>query len=180
MPFFIACFEPFPYNLTSLGLYYLGKNMTDPEIAKAERAAVRYLGPRARSEYEMREYLLRKFSADAVDAAVAFLYRIDCLDDAKFAREWVSYKKQCGKGRRKVAFELERKGVATALIDAAISEVYAEPDRKVMRVLVAKKSRSIKPEVTAFVRRQKISAFLASRGFTYEEIANALNDTESP
>jgi len=153
--------------------------MTDADISKVQRAAVRYLGPRARSEHEVREYLLRKFDQEAVDVAVAFLYRIDCLDDAQFARDWAAYKKQCGKGRRKASFELERKGIAAGLIADAIRDVYAEPDRAVMRDLIAKKKRSLKSGLSAYEQRQKISAFLAGRGFTYEDIANALNDTES-
>ena len=152
--------------------------MTDAETAKAQRAAVRYLGPRARSEHEVREYLARKFAANAVDAAVAFLYAIACLDDAQFAKDWAAYKKQCGKGPRKVAFELERKGVAQDHIDAALREVYAQTDVRMMRELIEKKRRSLKKGLTAFEERQRIRAYLASRGFTYEDIANALTDTE--
>jgi regulatory protein len=152
--------------------------MADDEFAKAQRAAVRYLGPRARSEHEVREYLARKFSVQAVDAAVAFLYAISCLDDARFAKDWAFYKKQCGRGKRKVSFELERKGVAQDHIDAAIREVYAETDRALIRELIDKKHRSLKPGLRSYEQRQKISAYLSSRGFTYEDIANAFNDTE--
>lgn len=92
--------------------------------------ALRQLARRELSEAQIRQRLSRRgFTTDDIDTAVTRLRQDGSLDDARvaaaIARSQLSLKKR---GERRVRREIEAAGIAPALAERAVAEVYAEVD----------------------------------------------------
>jgi regulatory protein len=70
---------------------------------------------------------------------------VGLVDDEAFAGQWVrSRHNHRGLGRRAIAMELHRKGVAREIADEALTEIDAESEETKARELVARKIRTVK------------------------------------
>jgi regulatory protein len=92
--------------------------------------ALKQLARRELSEAQIRQRLSRRgFTPDDIDTTVARLRQDGSLDDARvagaIARSQLSLKKR---GARRVRREIEAAGIASALAERAVAEVYAEVD----------------------------------------------------
>jgi len=92
--------------------------------------ALRQLARRELSEAQIRQRLSRRgFTPDDIDDTVTRLRQDGSLDDARvagaIARSQVSLKKR---GERRVRREIEAAGIAPALAERAVADVYAEVD----------------------------------------------------
>jgi regulatory protein len=92
--------------------------------------ALRQLARRELSEAQVRQRLSRRgFTPDDIDTTVARLRQDGSLDDARvaaaIARSQLSLKKR---GERRVRREIEAAGIAPALAERAVAEVYADVD----------------------------------------------------
>jgi regulatory protein len=96
--------------------------------------ALRQLARRELSEAQLRQRLSRRgFTPDDIDSTVARLLQDGSLDDARvagaIARSQLSLKKR---GERRVRREIEAAGIASALADRAVAEVYGEVDAEAL------------------------------------------------
>jgi regulatory protein len=92
--------------------------------------ALKQLARRELSEAQLRQRLSRRaFPSDDIDSAIARLRADGSLDDARvagaIARSQLSLKKR---GERRVRREIEAAGIAPALAERAVAEVYADVD----------------------------------------------------
>jgi regulatory protein len=157
----------------------LGPDAPDPDRAEPEPAAdpvvvareicLRLLTDRARTRQELAQALARKGVPD--DAAASVLDRFDevgLIDDVAFAGQWVrSRHVHRGLGRRAIAVELRRKGVADDIAGEALAEVDAESEDRRARELVDRKLRSLTldtAEQRASVARRLVG-MLARKGY---------------
>ena len=162
--------------VTELRLY-AGKDLDETElkqlrdktaVAAAREHALLLLSHRPHSQKELRDKLIRKGeSAEAADAAIAWLAEHGYLDDASYAASVVRHYSQKGYGGQRVRAELSRRGVPRELWDEALGEM-AEPDNQIERFL---RSRLQNPEDRKEV--QKLSAALLRRGYSWEDIRTA-------
>ncbi len=131
--------------------------MREEALAVATRALAR----REHSTRGLRERLLRAGVSDVeAEDALEELQRVGLLDDARFASERARVLAERGKGDAAIRFDLERAGVDTAAIEAAIADLEPESERAA-RVVVR---RGATPAT---------ARLLASRGFD-EGIVEAL------
>lgn len=93
---------------------------------------MRYLGYRARSGAEVRNYLRLRGGTDAVvDATIDKLRGFNFIDDETFARNWALSRAQSqGYGPGKIEQELRTKGVADGQIDAVVKEIFASENEE--------------------------------------------------
>jgi regulatory protein len=99
-----------------------------PEEALA--IAARALARREHSVHGLRERLLRSGVSDAAaDDALEELQRVGLLDDGRYAEERARVLAERGKGDAAIRFDLERAGVETAAIEAAITALEPESGR---------------------------------------------------
>jgi regulatory protein len=155
----------------------LGPDAPDPElpepeadpVAVAREICLRLLTERARTRQELAQALARK--GVPPDAAATVLERFDevgLIDDAAFAGQWVrSRHTHRGLGRRAIAVELRRKGVADDVAGEALAEVDAEAEARRARELVDRKLRSL-PVDTADRRAataRRLVGMLARKGY---------------
>jgi regulatory protein len=155
----------------------LGPDAPDPElplpeadpVAIAREICLQLLTDRARTRQELAQALARKGVPD--DAASAVLDRfadVGLVDDAAFAGQWVrSRHTHRGLGRRAIAVELRRKGVADGVAKEALAEVDPESEDRRARELVDRKLRSMvvgTPEQRAKAA-QRLVGMLARKGY---------------
>ena len=133
---------------------------------------------RQRSKEELKEKLEKKgYAPLSVQNAVEKLHGMNYIDDAKFAKSWVESRIRQGKGPFIIRFELKEKGISPEIIADVMN--YDEDTLKLefdaLKTLALKKLEKLK---TAPPREQagKLMGYLASRGFTPEQIENALRD----
>jgi regulatory protein len=135
----------------------------DPDAPRTEVLAVatRALARREHSQRSLRERLQREgVAADEAEAVVEELRHAGLVDDTRYAEERARVLAERGKGDAAIRFELERAGVDTAEIEAALGGL--EPERERAAALVARRGAS-----------PATARLLASRGFG-EEVVNAL------
>ena len=135
--------------------------------------AVGYLAARARSRRELASRLLRcGYRPATVEMVLYKLQRENLLDDADFARQWVEARSGRTLGKRRIAQELQRKGVSRAQTEAALSAVDEEAEAEACRRAAEKlASRYGREEPRQAV--QKLTQALVRRGFGWDESRRA-------
>lgn len=140
----------------------------DPR-AVAREICLRLLTDRARTRQELAQALRRKGVPD--DAAAAVLGRFDevgLIDDAAFAQQWVRSRHAVrGLGRRALAVELRRKGVADELAGEALDTIDRVSEERRARELVDRKLRTAQagtPQQRATLGRRLVG-MLARKGY---------------
>lgn len=96
---------------------------TADEIERAREKALNYLSYRPRSEAELQRYLAEQDFSDAVVADVLHcLSTVGLVDDDAFAQYWVDNRVRFRpRGKRMLIQELRQKGVATRVIEEALT-----------------------------------------------------------
>lgn len=138
----------------------------EENLEDAHEKALRFLEPRPRSTAEVRQHLLKKdVPADVVTRVIEKLTGAGLLDDAAFAKYWVENREEFRpRAGRALRFELKRKGLADSAISDAIGKV--DESESAYRAGLARARRLSTLEYREF--RDKLVAFLARRGFSYE------------
>lgn len=152
--------------------------------------AVQYLTRRPHSEKEMREYLEKKarklsvkrseflLTPQLLSQVLNRLKTQKFLNDFEFARWW---KGQRNRFRPKsdliIKMELRQKGVAQEMIDLVFAEEDEESvsDSEKARTLVSKRFDKVK-DLSRHEQYQKLGAYLARRGFSWEVARRAIDD----
>jgi len=138
------------------------------DLEGAHRAALRALARRAHARHDLRRRLLQKqHPPAAVDGALARLAAQGLLDDAAFARDYAAVKAARGRGPARLIKDLLAQGVdrsvAEASVRAALADEGVDADAAV-RAVAEKRARQL-AGLPAPVRKRRLVAFLARRGF---------------
>lgn len=137
--------------------------------------ALYYLQFSGKTESEMRKKLAEQgFPPASVDKAVAFLKKYRYLDDEDYARRYLE-KNGKKKSRRQIAFELGRKGIASGTLEQVLEDMPVDEEAQIRAILVKK---GYDKENASREERQKISAYLARKGFSYDAISSAMSGLE--
>ncbi len=142
------------------------------KIDKGYNRTLHLIARRARSEWEIRDFLKRKeYEPEFVDAIVARLYERRYLDDEAFARMWVENRRLLKPtSRRKLTLELKQKRVSSEVIDQVLGEDKDVTDeREVLRELVLKKQ-------SRYPDQSKFMQYLARQGYSYDDIKSVLSN----
>jgi len=91
------------------------------------------------------------------------------INDEKFARFWVENRNRSkGVSRRKLTAELRTKGVDSSIIELVFSESERNDDDELRKMITKKRSK--------YEDEQKLIAYLARQGFSYDDIKSALSE----
>jgi regulatory protein len=147
--------------------------MTDGDHATdAYQAALRYLARRSHSRWELFTKVTRKgFPRRDINRALDRLEELGYLNDRSFALEYSRYRlKQSPRGRKLLAVELLKRGIARELTEEVLAEVYQEfPEEELVSGLVQKWRRTHPGEITG-AEIKKLSQSLGRKGFGWEQI----------
>ncbi|MFG3696576.1 regulatory protein RecX [Micromonospora sp. NPDC047620] len=158
---------------------------TDPEAPPAaprdesevaREICLRQLAVRPRTRAELAGALAKRGISEEVSATVLDRYdEVGIIDDAAFARAWVS-SRHAGRGlaRRALANELRQRGVDGEVASEALGELDEETEAETARALVERKLRSARGEPDAVFRR--LVAMLARKGYPPGVAIRAVKD----
>jgi regulatory protein len=160
-----------------------GQVLSDADIAqltqadqteKAHEKALRFLSNRPRSEWEVRQNLAKaEFDRGTIDHVVERLKSVALIDDSAFVKYWIENRAQFNpRGQAALRQELRRKGVERDVIDTMLAQAEQADDRSAIRSALAKANRYRHLSHDEFA--QKLSAYLARRGFDYETVREAV------
>lgn len=110
----------------------------------------------------------------AARAAVEWLCELGYIDDVSFAGRVASHYAKGGYGPMKLRAELRRKGFDTETADGTLCEAQEAVDFVASARAVAEKKYGDLTSLS-YEEKGRISAYLARRGFTYEQINSALS-----
>lgn len=142
---------------------------------QAKNYALRLIKFRARSAAEVADKLEAKgFSQKVIDGTIAFLKQKKFLDDALFAKLWVSSRLKRSLGLRRLIYELKQKGIDQGLIDNAIESVKSDYDeKKTVYDIVETKSSKMRG-LAAEKIRSRLYGYLLRRGYPKNLVVEAL------
>ncbi len=147
---------------------------SESEIAR--EICLRQLAVRPRTRAELAKVLARKEISEEVIAEVLDRYdEVGIIDDAAFARAWVSSRHH-GRGlaRRALANELRQRGVSAEEASEALESVDDESEAATARALVDRKLRTATGTPEAVFRR--LVAMLARKGYPAGIAIRAVKD----
>jgi regulatory protein len=148
------------------------------DLEAAHRAALRALARRAHARFDLRRRLLQKqHPPAAVDGALDRLASAGLLDDARFAADYAAAKAYRGRGPARLIRDLCALGidrrVAEQAVQASLADEGIDPTRAV-RALAEKRARQL-AGLPAPVRKRRLVAFLARRGFSGTEVRSVVD-----
>lgn len=181
------------FQLGSLGIK-VGAEYDEQQIVALEQEsqfgklfsrALEYCFMRPHSAKEMRDYLYRKtrptrtktgelregVSPELTTRVFDRLLEKGYINDESFARHWVenrSLKK--GVSKRKLTAELSAKGIDRSITERLLSETERTDADELQKIILKKRNR--------YPDEQKLIAYLARLGFSYDDIKSALSESE--
>jgi regulatory protein len=174
-------------NFVLLGLK-VDQELTDEEIEKVIKKAefqktydklLRFAMTRPRSEKEVFDWFRRKEVHESLhNDLLKKLKSLNLLNDLEFAKWWVDQRIQFkSKSKRVIQIELRQKGIKKEIIDEVLEEVPID-EEKLAKELIAKKMykwEKLEPRL----KKQKMSQYLAGKGFSWGIIEKALDFTKN-
>lgn len=168
----------------------IGKEYSEAEMVELEEEsqfgklyarALEYALMRPHSQREVRDYLYRKtrdtrtklgtikkgVSKELTERVFDRLVEKGYVNDEKFAAFWVENRNlRKGSSMRKLSAELSAKGVDRTIIEKLLSDTERDDTTELQKIIAKKRSR--------YDDEQKLMAYLARQGFSYDDIKEAL------
>jgi len=180
------------YQLVELGVR-VGREYDEAELVALEQdsqfgklygRALEYCLMRPHSAREVKDYLYRKtrptrdktgeikpgISPEITMRVYDRLVEKGYIDDVKFTKYWVENRSLTkGVSLRKLTSELRTKGVESSIIEQTLGETERNDSEEIQKILIKKRSR--------YPDDQKLIAYLARLGFSYDEIKKSIDQS---
>jgi regulatory protein len=159
---------------------HVGQALSDDKIVSlqaedaretAYQRALSFISYRERSQVEVEQNLRKNHvPEELIGEVVARLQRSHLLDDRRFAQNWAENRSEFRpRSRRALTYELRQRGLPGEVIEETLAQV--DDESLAVQAALKKARRLTGLEWPEF--RQKLYAFLARRGFSYEISATA-------
>jgi regulatory protein len=148
--------------------------LTRLEVEATYRTALRAVERRSFARADLGRRLRRKGHApEAIELALGRLTERGYLDDTAFAASYVETRAARGRGPLRLARDLAAMGVERSIIDRALAAHAGSADTAgdVPRALAAKRAAQL-GDLPRHVRRRRVLAYLARRGFSGREVTD--------
>lgn len=146
----------------------------------AREKCMRLLALRPRSAVELRQRLRQDgYNAGVTETVLAALQEVGLVDDREFARSWIASRMAGGgASRRKLAWELRRKGIPEALIRELVTDgIDDETETEQARQLARRRSPPEAADQRADQRAyQRLRDLLLRRGFEHETVRGVMRE----
>lgn len=155
---------------SDLDMDFLSNLILEDEKGQALSKAVKYLSGNLKTEKQIKEYLKKKeYSEITIDYVLDKMREYKYLDDNHYAKSYVlTYSNKYGK--LKLSSMLKSKGVSSEIIDEVLQEIETPSNIQV----VAEKY--LKNREITYENLNKLSRFLYSRGYEFDEINSVINE----
>lgn len=148
----------------------LAQLKSESDFGKKYMRALELIMRRPRSEKELKDYARRKdWELEDYERVSQRLRAKNYLNDRNFVQFWLRARANSKpSSRRKLIAELCQKGIASAIIEDALTAEDAPDEAQALRQIIEKKR-------SKYDDRQKFIAYLARQGFRYDDIKQALD-----
>jgi regulatory protein len=181
-----ARFGAVPRELVSAEGLQVGRELDDTlqerlgaaaDVEAAYRTVLRALEIRSYARGDLARRLVRKgHPRPAVEAAVQRAAELGLLDDAAFAQTYVQTRAARGRGPSRLTRDLLSMGVERSIIDHAVGAEWPEgSDRAAVPLALATKRAGQLGSLPRHVRRRRVIAYLARRGFSGREVSEMVD-----
>ncbi len=178
--------EEFAFGLARVtaGWLVVGQELSQEKIdsLQAEDAAetayqkaLHFLSYRPRSSAEVRRNLEKRgLSDELVEGTVNRLQQAGLVDDQKFAQTWIENRSTFRpRSKSALRMELRRKGLSDEIIQPVLDD---QVDEQALAFEAARKYARRLAGLDWFDFRQKLSGFLARRGFSYTTLSPVVSE----
>ncbi len=141
---------------------------------KKENRALKYaLNILNKKDYTIKEMTdklrLKEFDEKSINETMQYLKDNNFLNDERFVENFVYFRLKNGYGKKRIEYELKKKGINEGLIDKYVKTA---DETEAAKFAFEAKAGHIKNDKN---RKSKLFTFLARRGFDYEIINILLN-----
>ena len=145
----------------------------EADVEAAYRTALRSIERRSFARADLGRRLLRKGHAHgAVEAALARAAEHGLLDDTAFAANYVETRSARGRGPLRLTRDLLAMGVDRGIVDRAVAaHVRESAGNGDLTLTLASKRVAQLRDLPRHVKRRRVLAYLARRGFTGREVS---------
>jgi len=161
----------------------IGREYTEVELEellataildKAYMRTMDLLARRARSDWELRDYLRRKdYDSPTIDKILNRLSDAGYVDDFAFAKSWVENRHLLKSvSSRRLRLELKQKHISEEIINQVLDEDETSEVETIREIISKKRSQ------TRYHDKEKLIAYLMRQGFRYDDIKQAMTEPE--
>ena len=145
----------------------------EDELRSARERALDLLSAAEQTSGTLRQKLLRWYGEEAVEAAVLRMEELGLINDLDYGRRYAADAVNLrGWPRRRIAMELQKKGVPAEVIEEALADITEETEIETACRLLEGPYRG---KLRDRKERNKVKAALQRRGFSYEVIQQAVS-----
>lgn len=152
----------------------------EDDYIKCKNAALKIVEKSYKSEKELKDKLLLKgYDNLTIDKTLNFLKEYNFLSDINYVKMYVKDKSRL-QGKKKIKYDLIKKGINDNLIEEEISNIDEDEEREVAYNMALKKYNVLsKRESDKYKLSQKIYRFLLSKGYDYDIVSYAVKRVTS-
>lgn len=146
-------------------------------LKRAKDKALKYLGYKMRSKNQVIKKLQEyEFPSNVIDKVIRILEKYNYINDEDFAKAFIKDKLNLkGHGVFKISYDLKMLGVDEEIFKKYLYNQEFINEEKKAKDLLLKKLGNKNIEDLDYKEKQKIYAYLARRGFSYDSIKKAFN-----
>ncbi len=145
----------------------------EDELRSARERALDLLSAAEQTSGTLRQKLLRWYGEEAVEAAVLRMEELGLINDLDYGRRYAADAVNLrGWPRRRIAMELQKKGIPAEVIEEALADITEETEIETACRLLEGPYRG---KLRDRKERDKVKAALQRRGFSYEVIRQAVS-----
>lgn len=146
----------------------------ESNLSKARSKALDYLSRAPHTKHDLVVKLKQKgYDEEIAHMSVCEIEEMGLVDDREYANLYIEMAKEKFYGPSKVRFELKNHGIDSEIINE-IMESFEGNDTNELRALILQKYRG--QDFTDIKVKQKAVRYLASRGFSFDAINEALRN----
>lgn len=143
---------------------------------RATLRAMHILERTDKTEAQLRKKLEEsEYPKEAVESAIAYVTSYGYLDDRRYAKHYIEWKKQ-GKGKARLKMELVQKGISREIIEEVLESTDFGETREMIRQIILKKRKTNIPMNEK--EKQKLYGFLMRKGFASSDILAVMREEE--
>lgn len=143
---------------------------------RATLRAMHILERTDKTEAQLRKKLEEsEYPKEAVESAIAYVTSYGYLDDRRYAKHYIEWKKK-GKGKARLKMELVQKGISREIIEEVLESTDFGETREMIRQIILKKRKTNIPMNEK--EKQRLYGFLMRKGFASSDILAVMREEE--
>lgn len=148
------------------------------DINSCRNYGLKLLGYKARSEYEIKEKMLKKgYSQNSINEAIKYLKELKYIDDEEYAKSYIKDRVNTKKlGYNRIKSELYNRRIDSIILENTMNETYNSEDEydRALELAERKMNTSYRNDDTQAAYR-KLGGFLQRKGYSMDTIIKVLN-----